>query len=140
MPPELENETPAAAAARRSRRLRQWLAEAAFGGAFLLAAFGAGRIADIGGALSIAAVAVAIAVLTAWFAAYIAWHRRLDEFGRALDLRAVALAGVAVIWFTTAWGLAETFLRAPDLPIVLLAPLAAFLYAVIRAFAASTYR
>lgn len=139
----LEDESSAAASARRARRLRRWLTELALGLAFLAAIFGADHFAERAQPaqnLAAACVVAAIGVLALWFAVYFAYYRWLDEFERNLEVRAIALAGGVAVWLAAAWGLIEVFLGGPDFPIAFLAPVFSAIYAIIRTLFSLRYR
>ncbi len=143
MNPQFEDESNEAAAARRARRMRRWLVELALGAAFVAAIFGADRFGaadppSIG--LARFCVALAVGVLAAWFFAYYATYRSLDEFERANELQAVALAGGVAVLFAAAWGLAEAFLGWADFPLAFIAPVFSASYAIIRTLISLRYR
>lgn len=123
--------------------MRRWLIEIALGLAFVAALFGADRFSEGAAAsprLVAAFVAGAIVVLAVWSLAYAAFYRGLDEFERAKELEAIALAGGLAVIFAAAWGTLEAFLGAPDFPLALLAPLFSALYAIIRILISLRYR
>lgn len=135
---ELEGETPGHARARSLRRARHCALELALGLLFLACVFLAKRAGA--GAAAFAAVAAAVAVLTAWFVFYVRWHLSFDEFERALELRAIALAAGVVIVAASGWGLAEMILNAPAAPIVFVAPAFSVVYASVRMLMGRAYR
>jgi len=140
---QLEDESDAAAALRRRKRMRRWLVELALGAFFAAALLGANRFSEGGDAsppVAAAFVAGAIVVLALWSFAYAASYRGLDEFERAKELEAIALAGGLCVIFAAAWGTIEAFLAAPDFPLALLAPLFSALYAIIRTLISWRYR
>lgn len=129
-----EPESTASIRQRRRQRLRRLFTEAALAMAFLAAVFAAERLkaGSSGGIAPVAAVLLAAGVLALWFFTYTAWHRTLDEFERKVQLLALALAGGGVVWLAALWGVVETVLCGPDLPLFLLAPIFALLYAAIH--------
>lgn len=133
---DLEPESQNAARARRSRAVQRSLSELALATAFISSLFGA-RYFSAG---TVAFAFMAVGALALWFAAHVMWHRRLDEFERDIELRALALAGGVVVLFAATWGIFETLLSAPDFPIALLAPLFAGIFAIGRFFLLSDYR
>jgi hypothetical protein len=129
----LEDESCAAKDARRRRWRRRHLEELAVAAVFLASIFIADHFSAGGvSAPAFAFVAIAIGSLAFWFMLYFRRHQSLDEFERATDLKAHAIAGGAVVLIATAWGVAETILSAPDFPIVLLAPLFSGFFLVAR--------
>lgn len=123
--------------------MRRWLIELGLGLLFVAALLGADRFSEGGDAsppVAAAFVAGAIVVLALWSFAYAAFYRGLDEFERAKELEAIALAGGFCVIFAAAWGTIEAFLGAPDFPLALLAPLFSALYAIIRTLISWRYR
>jgi hypothetical protein len=68
------------------------------------------------------AVALPAAVFLVWTWVAVRSIRAADEMVQAALVRAVAIAGTLVTVAATIWGLFETLLAAPRLPIFLLAP------------------
>jgi len=140
---DFEDESPEAKTARRRRRLLRTAQEAALAAAFLASVKAAALFSNplhpqIG--LSAAFVLIAVAILALWFAHYVRAHRALDEFERKIDLQALALAGGGAVVFATAWGIAKLILGAPDILIVMSAPLYSLIYVAARHFALSSFR
>ena len=139
---DLEDESQGAAKARRAQRLRQWLGETAIASVFMGAVLAAGRFVgpEPLNAASLFFVAAAAGILALWFAFYFHWLRRLDEFERVLEVSSIALAGGLTILFAAEWGLFVFILGAPDFPMVMLAPLFAGVYGIVRLLIALRYR
>ena len=77
-------------------------------------------------------VALPVSALSIWFAFYY-WHiRRLPEFEQTIATQAFAIAFGLLVWIVTIWGLCIEFIQAPAPILVMIAPLAATIYAVIR--------
>jgi hypothetical protein len=140
---QLEPETAMSVSTRRRRGRVRLLAEFALAATFVASVRAADHFAETAGpgaALPAVFAGAAIVALAAWFAAYVFWHRRLDEFERVIEERAIALAAGATILFAAAWGVLEVTLDAPDFPIALLAPAFALVYAAVRFVISSGYR
>lgn len=139
----IEDESREAAAQRRKKQARRWLIELGLGLAFVTSVLGASRFSKADPPAMIFAavfVAGAIVVLAVWFFVYVAVYRGLDEFERAKELQAVALAGGVAVFLAAAWGLFESFLNAPDFPLAFLAPVFSAAYAIIRVVISLRYR
>lgn len=140
---DLESESAGHAKARHARRLRRIAAESGFAFAFVALAHVGAHAAKTDGPhapAAVGAIALAACVFVGWSIMYVRWHRALDEFERILELRAVAIAGGAIIVAATVWGLAETTLGAPRPPLVLIAPLFSALCWSVRLLMRSAYR
>jgi hypothetical protein len=140
---DFEDESSDAARKRRTKRVRRWLVEIAVALSFGVLLLGADHFSEAGaGSAPLAAVCVAgaIATLMAWFFIYVADYRGLDEFERAKELAALALAGGVTVFAAAAWGLAEAFLGAPDFPLAFIAPAFSAFYAIFRTLIALRYR
>lgn len=116
------------------RAVKLILVEFSFAAAFVVAIFWGDHQADItsGSITRIAAVAVPIVILTAWWIFYARHISGLGEFERAVATRSLAVACGVTIWVTTVWGIISLILDAPALPLVLVAPVAVVIYSVIR--------
>ena len=140
---ELEGESAAHARARAVRRVRRVAIEFLFAFGFIAPVFVAGRAAPEGGgvtALSVAALVFAVAVLAAWCYFYVRWHLSHDEFERALEAKAVALAGGITILGATSIGFAELLFGGPIVQIVFIAPAFSVVYAIARFAISRSYR
>lgn len=139
----LEDESPEAKSARKRRRLRRNLQELALAVAFpalVMAADSFSSVSHPQTAISALFVALAVATLALWFAHYVRGHRELDEFERKIDLQALAIAGGGAVLFATSLGVAKLILGAPDILIVMAAPIYSLIYIVTRYFALSAFR
>lgn len=139
-----EPESPAASAARRRRQIRYTVTELSLACAFAAAVTLAVRWSQDGAAarpLMTGAVVAAILVLGMWLGFYFHWYRRLDEFERALEARAVAIAGILTVFGATAFGIVEAVFGAADFPfLALTAPAFAVVYSAARHVIAGLYR
>jgi len=139
----LEGESAAHARARTVRRLRRFAIEVFFALGFVAPVIIAGRAAPDGGgalALSVAALIVAVSVLAAWCYFCVRWHLSHDEFERALEAQAIALAGAITILGATCIGLAELLFGGPIVRIVFIAPAFSVVYLIARLAISRAYR
>ncbi len=139
----MEPESSASKARRRTQSRRHSAIELAIAAAFVGAVFIGDRIAESGApssAMKILAAGLPIAILTIWWAFYAAHIKALGEFERNIATQSLAIACGVTLWITTAWGLIILFAGAPALPLAMVAPLAALIYAVIRAIFTIRYR
>ena len=84
-------------------------------------------------AAGLLAVALPVLALSAWFFVCARNIAALRDFEKAVAVRAIAITSGVVLWVTTAWGLCSLHLGAPELPLALVAPLAAGIYSLIHA-------
>lgn len=139
MEPESDNSK----VARRARKLREIAGELALVAAFLGSVLLAREIStgDRGSlVMNSLAAAFPIAVLSVWWVFIALKIRKLDEFERSIETRSMAIACAVTVWTTTVWGLISVFVGAPEMPLVLTAPLAAAAYGVIRTVLVFGYR
>lgn len=139
----MEPESRNSKVARRARNLRQIAGELALVAAFIASVLLAREIsaADHGSfAMRGLAAALPITVLCAWWVFLAVKIRKLDEFERLIETQSMAIACAVTVWITTVWGLVPIFVGAPEMPLVLTAPLAASIYGVIRAVLVFGYR
>jgi|GEM_PF-3778029 len=138
----MEPESKESIARRQRRVITLHAAEIALAGSFVLSVIAADRIAEHAGGLILRLVALVLPVLflTLWFSFYAWYIRSLSDFEQSIATRALAIAFGLTVWVATIWGLCDVFLQAPTLPLTLIAPLAAVIYAVSRGLLAASYR
>ena len=109
--------------------------ELGLAGAFLGAVFFADRVGarDVSATVRFLAALTPVAVLGVWLGYYVWRLRALDELQRSIEYRSLALAGWAAVLIATGSGIMTLFADAPALAPVFVAPIAAAIYAVIRA-------
>lgn len=139
----MEPESDTSRAARNARKLREIAGQLALVVAFIASVLVAREIsADDRGSVAVRSLAAAfpIAVLSVWWVFLALKIRKLDEFERSIETQSMAIACAVTVWITTVWGLISVFVGAPEMPLVLTAPLAAAIYGVIRAVLVLGYR
>ena len=138
----MESESSASIAKRRAQSLRQVSAELILAGAFVAAIFFGVELVDSNspGYLRALAVLLPIIVLTLWWGFYSAYIMKLEEFQQTIATRSIAIACGATLWFTTTYGILAFYVNVPKLPLVMVAPLAASAYGIIRVAFALKYR
>ncbi len=128
---------------RRARVLWRRIGELGLASAFAASIFWARPVLsgnDAGSAAAIAGIVLPIVILSAWWVHIIFAIRRMDELEQAIEMRSMAMACAATVWITTVWGMLQLFAGAPELPLVMVAPLAAVIYGVIRFIVGVRYR
>jgi hypothetical protein len=139
----METEPSAVGASRRAQKIWKLSGELLLASAFAGSILWARSIVDASGPGSPAAVlgiVLPILVLTGWWVHIIIAIRRMDELEQAIEVRSMAMACAATVWITTVWGMMQVFAGAPGLPLVMVAPLAAVIYGVIRFAVGVRYR
>lgn len=81
-----------------------------------------------------------IIILTLWWALHVKRITQLDELQRTIELRSLAIACGVILWITTVWGVMSIWGGMPELPLVIVAPLAAVVYGIIRTVINLRYR
>lgn len=138
----MEDESPESVTFRRRRRWREAAADFALGGVFLASVFIADKIisGEPNMLARILSASAPVAFLSLWWAFHARRTLRLDEFARAIEIRSFAIAGAALVWIGTVWGLMILYFSAPPPPLILVAPLAALIYGAARTIILSGYR
>jgi hypothetical protein len=114
----------------------------AIAAAFIAAMIVARRVTDGEASLPVRwlAAGLPIIVVTVWWLYLAREIRKLDEFQRAVQMRALAIASAITLWITTVWGLVFHFVGGPMLPLVFVAPLGALIFGVIQQVIFFRYR
>lgn len=139
----MEPHSSATGAKRRVQKIWKLSGELILAGAFTGSILWARSILSASGPGSLAAIlgiVLPILILTVWWAHIIFMIRRMDELEQAIETRSMAMACAATVWITTVWGMLQLFVGAPKLPLVMVAPLAAIIYGVIRFIVGVRYR
>ncbi len=139
----MEPETAASKKKRHAQRIRSSVIEIALAVVFLGAVFFADSVTNNSPtniSLRLVAVGLPIFLLTVWWCFYVRQISALDEFERSIATRSLAVACAVTIWITTAWGLVSLIVGVAALPLVMIAPLAALIYSLVRVLLAFGYR
>jgi len=138
----MESESQASITRRRMRSLRRFGLEFALAGAFVIAVLWGHETVDRHSSsyLRCIAILLPVFVLTLWWSFYSAHIKGLEEFEQTIATRSIAIACAITLWIITALGLATIYMDLQTLPLVMVAPLAAFVYAIIRAVFMLKYR
>jgi len=138
----MEPESSVSVARRRARSLRRVGIEFILASAFVAAILFGVELVDrhSPGYLRGLAILLPVVILTLWWLFYSAHIKGLEEFQQTIAIRSLAIACGATLWVTTAWGLTTLYLSVPPLPLEMVAPLAAFIYAIIRVAFVFRYR
>lgn len=136
----MEPESQSSITNRRRKRLLNTAAELGVAALFVVAILGGSELAEGGALAKFAAAGGAIIILSLWWWLYYRQIAQLDELERSISIRALAIAGAVTIWVATVWGLLHVFAGAPLLPLVFVAPLAAVISCVTRAFLVFGYK
>lgn len=137
----MEPESRESMAHRRWQSIRRQLIELFLAAVFAITIIVSARMTRAESSLpkQLIAVLASVTALTFWFGYYTRTLRNLPEFEKMIATRALAIACAITVWVTTVWGLAVLMMGVPALPLAMVAPLAALIYAVIRAVLMSHY-
>lgn len=130
----MEPESKVSIARRRQQLVKEHTLELAVAGGFVFSLILGDKISGQADnfIFQLLGVALPVCVLSIWLTYYYWFIRRLSEFEQTIATQALAIAFGLVVWIVTIWGICIEFIQAPAPIPIMIAPLAATIYAVIR--------